>query len=205
MYIALNSKKQRIHISESIDGDKYYCPVCNEEVIKRKGTINAHHYAHKNNSHCLEKDGWHYDMSDWHYDWQNQFPVENQEVVFKSDNKIHRADVFIKDTVLEFQHSPITEEEFNELKTKCKWTWGRQDGHSGYKVTGPNGNSIFLPAAGWCDESDINRIGNFGAYWSSSLEDKGSSSAYGLFFTSESVYVYLYPNYTGRTIRPVRD
>ena len=98
-----------------------------------------------------------------------------------------------------------TEEEFNELKTKCKWTWGRQDGHSGYKVTGPNGNSIFLPAAGWCDESDINRIGNFGAYWSSSLEDKGSSSAYGLFFTSESVYVYLYPNYTGRTIRPVRD
>ena len=114
MYIALNSKKQRIHISESIDGDKYYCPVCNEEVIKRKGTINAHHYAHKNNSQCLEKDGWHYDMSDWHYDWQNQFPVENQEVVFKSDNKIHRADVFINDTVLEFQHSPITEEEFND-------------------------------------------------------------------------------------------
>ena len=87
MYIALNSKKQRIHISESIDGDKYYCPVCNEEVIKRKGTINAHHYAHKNNSQCLEKDGWHYDMSDWHYDWQNQFPVDSQEVVFKFNNK----------------------------------------------------------------------------------------------------------------------
>ena len=76
MYIALNSKKQRIHISDALEGDKYYCPVCDEEVIKRKGTINAHHFAHKNNSQCLEKDGWHYDMSDWHYDWQNQFPVE---------------------------------------------------------------------------------------------------------------------------------
>ena len=86
MYIALNSKKQRIHIWDALKDDKYYCPVCNEEVIKRKGTINAHHFAHKNNSQCLEKDGWHYDMSDWHYDWQNQFPVENQEVVFKSDN-----------------------------------------------------------------------------------------------------------------------
>lgn len=53
-------------------------------------------------------------MSDWHYDWQNQFPVDNQEVVFKLDNKIHRADVFINDTVLEFQHSPISEDEFND-------------------------------------------------------------------------------------------
>ena len=62
MYIALNSKKQRIHISDALEGDKYYCPVCDEEVIKRKGSINAHHFAHKNNSQCLEKDGWHYDI-----------------------------------------------------------------------------------------------------------------------------------------------
>lgn len=46
MYIALNSKKQRIHISNALEGDKYYCPVCDEEVIKIKGTINAHHFAH---------------------------------------------------------------------------------------------------------------------------------------------------------------
>lgn len=114
MYIALNSEKQRIHIVDALENDKYYCPICNEEVIKRKGIINAHHFAHKSNSQCLEKDGWHYDMSDWHYDWQNQFPVESQEIVFKFDNKIHRADVLINDTVLEFQHSPITEEEFND-------------------------------------------------------------------------------------------
>ena len=53
-------------------------------------------------------------MSDWHYDWQNQFPVDNQEIVFTKDNKIHRADVFINNTVIEFQHSPITEAEFND-------------------------------------------------------------------------------------------
>lgn len=35
-----------------------------------------------------------------------------------------------------------------ELSDKCKWTWTKQDGIRGYKVTGPNGNFIFLPACG---------------------------------------------------------
>ncbi|MBR4110577.1 MAG: hypothetical protein IKK43_02665 [Clostridia bacterium] len=114
MYIALNSDNERVHISNTKDEEKYFCSICGEEVIKRKGLINAHHFAHKSNSKCIESDGWHYDMSDWHYDWQNQFPIENQEVVFKINDKIHRADVFINNTVIEFQHSPITEEEFND-------------------------------------------------------------------------------------------
>ena len=114
MYIALNQKKERVHISNAKKEEIYYCPICNEEVITRKGSINSHHFAHKNNSKCLLSDGWHYDMSDWHYDWQNQFPIENQEVIFKFNNKIHRADVFINNTVIEFQHSSISESEFNE-------------------------------------------------------------------------------------------
>ena len=114
MYIALNQKKERVHISNTKKEEIYYCPICNEEVITRKGSINSHHFAHKNNSKCLLNDGWHYDMSDWHYDWQNQFPIENQEVVFNFNGKMHRADVFINDTVIEFQHSPITEKEFND-------------------------------------------------------------------------------------------
>ena len=114
MFVALNKDKKRVHISNTLNSEKYYCPICGEELRTRKGNANAHHFAHKNNSNCVEKDGWHYDMSDWHYDWQNQFPVDNQEIVFAKNNKIHRADVFINNTVIEFQHSPITENEFND-------------------------------------------------------------------------------------------
>ena len=39
--------------------------------------------------------------------------------------------------------------EWEELVKKCKWTKTTQDGHNGYRVTGPNGNSIFLPFAGY--------------------------------------------------------
>lgn len=114
MFIALNKNKERVHISNIHDNENYYCPICSESLIIRKGNTNAHHFAHKNNSDCVNRDGWHYDMSDWHYDWQNQFPVDNQEIVFKNNGKIHRADVFINSTVIEFQHSPITESEFND-------------------------------------------------------------------------------------------
>lgn len=57
-----------------------------------------------------------------------------------------------------------TNEQFEELRNKCSWSWtGR-----GYKVTGPNGNSIFLPAAG-CRGYDwgVGFVGSNGFYWSS--------------------------------------
>lgn len=38
-----------------------------------------------------------------------------------------------------------TEEEVEDLKIECIWEWTTQNGVSGYKVIGPNGNSIFLP------------------------------------------------------------
>lgn len=126
MFIAINKDKKRIHISEIEKGQKYYCPICNELLTVRQGTINAHHFAHKNNSQCIEKDGWHYDMSEWHYSWQNQFPIKNQEIVFNNNGKIHRADVFINNTIIEFQHSNISEIEFNDRNEFYK--------NLGYKV-----------------------------------------------------------------------
>ncbi len=135
MYIANDKNKNRTHILDVVEKEKYYCPICNEElVIKNKGTINAHHFAHKSNSICQTKDGWHYDMTEWHYQWQSQFPLENQEIVFQKDNKIHRADIFINNTIIEFQHSPIEEVEFydrndfyNDLGYKVIWIFDVQD------------------------------------------------------------------------------
>ena len=60
-----------------------------------------------------------------------------------------------------------TKTEFQELADNCSWRWTTQGGQNGYKVTGPNGNSIFLPAAGYRYESLLYRVGGGGYYWSS--------------------------------------
>ena len=41
-----------------------------------------------------------------------------------------------------------TLDELKELKEYCDWEWGQYNGVNGYIVTGPNGNSIFLPSSG---------------------------------------------------------
>ncbi|MBR6457262.1 MAG: PEGA domain-containing protein [Bacteroidales bacterium] len=59
--------------------------------------------------------------------------------------------------------------QWEELTTKCKWVWTKENGVYGRKVTGPNGNSIFLPAAGIRKGTKLEKAGSDGAYWSSSL------------------------------------
>jgi len=65
-----------------------------------------------------------------------------------------------------------TDAEWKELRTKCTWKWTTENGVNGYKVTASNGTSIFLPAAGYREESDLFDAGNYGDYWSSSLYEK---------------------------------
>ena len=56
--------------------------------------------------------------------------------------------------------------EFDELLNNCTWTWTTQNDVDGYKVTGPNGNSIFLPACGYNNGSSFLDIG-ICYYWTS--------------------------------------
>lgn len=62
-----------------------------------------------------------------------------------------------------------TKEEFQELIDKCSWEWTREDySYWGYRVTGPNGNSIFLPAGGMIRGNEtINREDGL-YYWTAS-------------------------------------
>ena len=76
-----------------------------------------------------------------------------------------------------------TLDELKELRRKCSWEWTTLNGVNGYKVTGPNGNSIFLPAAGSRSGEVLSGSGSNGGYWSSSLSD-GCSAAYRLQFDS---------------------
>lgn len=99
-----------------------------------------------------------------------------------------------------------TYKELNELKTNCIWTWTTQNGVKGYKVTGKNGNSIFVPAAGYRYASDLNDVGSFGSYWSSLLHtyfSGGSYDAYNLYFDSSSVRWNYSNRVYGGSVRPV--
>ena len=98
-----------------------------------------------------------------------------------------------------------TKKEFIELKDKCIWAWVKQDGHLGYKVTGPNGNSIFLPASGYRVGTATGNVGTYGGYWSGSPHESDARLACGLGFTAGSRAVGMGTRYNGRSIRPVSD
>ena len=96
-----------------------------------------------------------------------------------------------------------TYDEMDELQTKCTWTWTTQNGVNGYKVTGPNGNSIFLPAAGYLYGSSLYGAGSLGNYWSSSLCTDYPYNAYYVKFNSGLVDWVYSSRYYGRSVRPV--
>ena len=97
-----------------------------------------------------------------------------------------------------------TDEEMTELRNNCTWTWTSQNGVNGYKVTSKsNGNSIFLPAAGFRDGSSLYSAGYHGCYWSSSLGTGNPGSAWYLYFNSSSVSRYNLSRYYELSVRPV--
>lgn len=97
-----------------------------------------------------------------------------------------------------------TKEELDELHTQCIWKWECINGINGYTITGPNDNSIFMPAAGFCIGSDSLAIGTDGGYWSSSLESNEYDNAHSLYFNLKDVYSnYTGLRFFGQSIRPV--
>ena len=99
-----------------------------------------------------------------------------------------------------------TEAEMKELRENCIWTWTIQNGVEGYQVTGPNGNSIFLPAAGYRYGSSLYRAGSYGSYWSSRPDDFSDDySAYYLYFGSSYHSVYDDYRFYGHSVRLVLE
>ena len=96
-----------------------------------------------------------------------------------------------------------TKAEFNELY-KCKWKWTTQGGRNGYRITGLNGNSIFLPAAGWRSGSSLYDADTNGRYWNStSMSDSrvANNFSFGSSFLSTGGYFRL----DGFPVRPVSE
>ncbi len=97
-----------------------------------------------------------------------------------------------------------TRGEQQELVDKCSWSWTEINGVNGYKVTAPNGNSIFLPAAGYRYGTKVGNIGSDGSYWSASLRDYENNGASNL-----DIYTFYHTNYMfrfyGFSVRPVQS
>ena len=96
-----------------------------------------------------------------------------------------------------------TAEEWTELQTKCSWYWVSKNNIDGYKVVGKNGNSIFLPTAGYQVNNQVKEQSVNGYYWSRTLYQILSSYAQGVSFNNKYINSYYNGRYCGQSIRPV--
>lgn len=95
--------------------------------------------------------------------------------------------------------------EMQELIDNCTFEWTTLNGVNGAKFTGPNGNNIFMPAAGDHNGSDFNFNETRGQYMSSNLSESNAYFYSGLILTSNNHEVYEGNRYVGRSVRPVRN
>ena len=92
------------------------------------------------------------------------------------------------------------QEEMEELVNECTWTWTTLNNVNGYEVKGPNGNTIFLPAAGAFYSKPYNQ--GEGAVYRGNYK---RGQTFNLHFGEERVQTMVEMHkYSGFTIRPVR-
>ena len=94
--------------------------------------------------------------------------------------------------------------ELQELIDSCTWVWTTLNEVKGYEITGPNGNSIFLPASGFRSKETTKAKGSEAHYWARSLNNN-NSNAFTIYFYNKGHRCSF--NYRGRghTVRPVYD
>lgn len=95
-----------------------------------------------------------------------------------------------------------TDDELTELRKECIWTWTNYNGKNGYRIQGPSGESIFLPAAGY-KASELYQFGEEGRYWSSQLMKDDAINVYILGFDSTRSRRSSTNRNILQTIRPV--
>ena len=91
-----------------------------------------------------------------------------------------------------------------ELVEQCSWKWTEVDGVKGNAVTGPNGNTIFLPAAGFRQGDALYMNGVYGYIWcGTSYANELNFYAYNMSYFNGPADVYWENRSIGQNIRPV--
>ncbi len=95
-------------------------------------------------------------------------------------------------------------EQIQELIDNCHWQWTQRIDVKGQLVTGPNGNTMFLPAAGGRWYESLVDVGSHGYFWSRTLHSDFPNYAYGLDVRSAGGYWRSLNRYGGHAVRAVR-
>lgn len=100
--------------------------------------------------------------------------------------------------------------EIKELYNSCTWELETRPcpttGHMrGYKVTGPNGNSIFLPFAGLTSDDSRYHVTDLGFYWTSTIWKDDNQCARLLYITEDGIQPAHLERCEGLPIRAVAD
>lgn len=93
--------------------------------------------------------------------------------------------------------------EWEELRANCTWIWTTVNGINGYRVSGSNGNSIFLPAAGFRYDAALKLVGSYGYYWTSSRDSY--YGGYNISLGASDVYMDHLYRCNGQSVRAVYD
>ena len=128
--------------------------------------------------------------------------------LWKATNEVKKESAYdfytYKEAKAAFGNKLPTKEQIEELVDECQWVWTGK----GYNVDGPNGNSIYLPAAGVrnCEDS-LGGVGVHGIYWSSMRDTNNSYSqtAWCGYYTYNNIYVKTRPCCYGGCARLVQD
>lgn len=95
--------------------------------------------------------------------------------------------------------------QFKELVEKCTTEWTSLNGINGYKFTGPNGSSIFLPASGYYGFGDKFFEGSAGLFWSSTYNSSNKDLARYLRFDSGRLTLdYYLSRNSGQPVRAIQ-
>ena len=98
-----------------------------------------------------------------------------------------------------------TNTELEELINNCEWEWIKKDNTLGYKVTGINGNYIFLPAGGYIVQNILSRNNEWTEYWSSSTTPRFKGEANLLVENGYNPIIINTDKQWGVPIRPVKS
>ncbi|MBR5085680.1 MAG: protein kinase [Muribaculaceae bacterium] len=100
-------------------------------------------------------------------------------------------------------------EDFKELVDKCQWKFTNEPGTiPGYIVTGPSGNSIFLPLAGFRYDRRYFSTGYKGYYWTANRTQPKEEDSVGIMafiITDDMIFFQSLGVLNGFSIRPVID
>ena len=161
-------------------------------------------------------------QSDWKHITKYTFADERKEGIwydgdtFVGDNKTSREDdAFADDAARQIWKGSWripTDAEWTWLRENCDWAWTDDYEGTGVagrivtsKVSGYEGNTIFLPAAGYRYGTSLNFAGSYGYYWSSSLYEDRSDYASYVYFNSGEVDRYYSGRCYGVSVRPVSE